>query len=147
MQSKLIFEREGLKTYALVYEKGDEVISTLQAFAEEHKLGTSHFTAIGAFKHTIVGFFDRKKMDYLKIPIKEQMEVLSLTGNITLSDEGYKVHAHAVLGKADASALGGHILEAHVWPTLEVIVEEAPKHLRRQIDPETGLPLLDFRGE
>ena len=147
MQSKLIFEREDLKTYVLVYEKGDEVISILQAFAEEHKLGTSHFTAIGAFKHAIVGFFDRKRMDYLKIPIKEQVEVLSLTGNITLSDEGYKIHAHAVLGKSDASALGGHILEAHVWPTLEVIVEESPKYLRRQIDSETGLPLLDFRSE
>ena len=147
MQSKLIFEREGLKTYALVYEKGDEFVSVLQAFAEEHQLGTSHFTAIGAFKHAIVGFFDREKMDYLKIPIKEQVEVLSLTGNITLSDKEYKVHAHAVLGKSDASALGGHILEAHVWPTLEVIVEESPKHLLRQIDPETGLALLDFRNQ
>src|SRR5919106_1403139 len=111
MQSKLIFEREGLKTYALVYEKGEEVISALQAFAEEHKLGTSHFTAIGAFKHAVVGFFDRDTMDYLKIPIKEQVEVLSLTGNITLENERYKIHAHAVLGKSDASALGGHILE------------------------------------
>jgi predicted DNA-binding protein with PD1-like motif len=119
----------------------------LQSFAEENKLGTSHFTAIGAFKHAIVGFFDREKMDYLKIPIKEQVEVLSLTGNITLSDEGYKIHAHAVLGKSDASAIGGHILEAHIWPTLEVIVEESPKHLLRQMDPETGLPLLEFRSE
>jgi hypothetical protein len=50
----------------------------LQAFAEEHKLGTSHFTAIGAFKHAVVGFFDRTKMDYIKIPIKEQVEVLSV---------------------------------------------------------------------
>jgi uncharacterized protein len=147
MQSKLIFEREGLKTYALVYEKGDEFVSALQTFAEEHKLGTSHFTAIGAFKHAVVGFFDRKKMDYLKIPIKEQVEVLSLTGNITLSDDGYKIHTHTVLGQSDASAIGGHILEAHVWPTLEVILEESPKHLRRQTDPETGLPLLDFRSE
>jgi uncharacterized protein len=147
MQSKLIFKREGLKTYALVYEKGDEFISLLQAFAEKHKLGTSHFTAIGAFKHAVVGFFDREKMDYLKTPIKEQVEVLSLTGNITLSEEGYKVHAHAVLGKSDASALGGHVLEAHVWPTLEVIIEESPRHLLRQIDPETGLALLDFRNE
>ena len=147
MQSKLIFEREGLKTYVLVYEQGDEFISSLETFAQQHRLRASHFTAIGAFTHAIVGFFDRKKMDYLKIPIKEQVEVLSLTGNITLSDEGYKVHAHAVLGKSDASALGGHMLEAHVWPTLEVIVEESPRHLLRQIDPETGLALLDFRNE
>lgn len=85
-------------------------------------------------------------MDYLKFSIKEQVEVLSLTGNITFSDEGDKVHAHVVLGKADASAIGGHILEAHIWPTLEVIVEEAPQHLLRRTDPQTGLPLLEFRS-
>jgi len=147
MKSKLIFEREGLKTYALVYEKEDEFMSELQRFAEQHALAASHFTAIGAFSDAVVGFFDRKNMDYLKIPIQEQVEVLSLTGNITLSEEGYKVHAHAALGKSDASALGGHILEAHIWPTLEVIVEESPKHLLRQMDPETGLPLLDLRNE
>ena len=147
MQSKLIFEREGLKTYALVYEQDDEFISTLEVFAEQHALAASHIAAIGAFSHAVVGFFDRKKMDYLKIPIQEQVEVLSLTGNITHSDEGYKVHAHVVLGKADASAIGGHILEAHVWPTLEVIVEQSPKHLLRQIDLETGLALLDLRKQ
>ena len=146
MESKLIFEREGLKTYAFVYEKGDEFMSELQGFAERHTLAASHFSAIGAFSQAVVGFFDRDKMDYLKIPIKEQVEVLSLTGNITLNNDEYKVHAHAVLGKSDASAIGGHILEAHVWPTLEVIVEESPGHLLRRADPETGLDLLEFRS-
>jgi predicted DNA-binding protein with PD1-like motif len=147
MQSKLIFEGKGLKTYVLVYEEGDEFLSLLEAFAKQQKLRASHFTAIGAFTQAVVGFFDRKKMDYLKIPIKEQVEVLSLTGNITLSEDGYKVHAHAVLGKSDASTIGGHIIEAHVWPTLEVIVEESPQHLLRQMDPETGLALLEFRNQ
>lgn len=147
MLSKVIFEHGALKTYVVVYEQGDEFISGLQGFAEAHALAASHFSAIGAFKHAILGYFDRKQMDYLKTPIKEQVEVLSLLGNITLSDEGYKVHAHVVLGKPDATAIGGHIIEAHVWPTLEVIVEESPRHLVRQIDPETGLALLDFRNE
>jgi predicted DNA-binding protein with PD1-like motif len=147
MESKLIFEREGLKTYALVYEKGDEFISELQGFAEQHALAVSHLTAIGAFSEAVVGFFDRQIMDYKKIPVNEQVEVLTLVGNITVSDDGYKVHAHAVLGKADASAVGGHILEAHIWPTLEVVVEESQKHLFRTTDPETGLPLLDLKTQ
>jgi uncharacterized protein len=147
MESKIIFEREGLKTYALVYEKGDEFMSELQRFAEQHALAASHFTAIGAFSDAVVGFFDRQKMNYKKIPVNEQVEVLTLVGNITSSNGEHKIHAHAVLGKPDASALGGHILEAHIWPTLEVIVEESPKHLLRQMDPETGLPLLELRNE
>lgn len=145
MKSKLIFEHNGLKTYVLIYEKGEEFVSKLQAFAELHSLTASHFTAIGAFNDAVLGYFERQNMDYKKIQVKEQVEVLTLVGNITSSEGEPKIHAHAVLGKADASAIGGHILEAHVWPTLELVIEESPKHLLRRMDAETGLPLLDLR--
>jgi uncharacterized protein len=147
MESKLIFEHNGLKTYVLIYDKGDEFISGVQTFAKQHSLNASHFTAIGAFSDAIIGFFDKQIMDYKKIPVNEQVEVLTLVGNITLSHGEYKVHAHAVFGKSDASTVGGHVLEGHVWPTLEVVLEESLKHLIRQKDPETGLPLLELRNQ
>jgi predicted DNA-binding protein with PD1-like motif len=89
------------------------------------------------------GYFDRERKDYKKIPIKEQVEVLALTGNIALSDGQPKAHAHLVVGKSDGTAHGGHLLEAHVWPTLEVIVVESPRYLRRKFDRATGLTLID----
>jgi Fe-S oxidoreductase len=52
------------------------------------------------------------------------------------------VHAHVVLGKSDGSAHGGHLLEAHVRPTLEVTLAEAPRYLHRKHDPESGLALI-----
>ena len=147
MESKLVYELEGLKTYVLVYKKGDEFTSELETFAKKYTLASSHFTAIGAFNDAVLGFFDRQNMDYKKIPVQEQVEVLTLIGNITMHHGEYKIHAHAVLGKADASAVGGHIFEAHIWPTLEVVVEESPKHLLRQTDAETGLPLLKLESK
>jgi len=66
------------------------------------------------------------------------------TGVITLDGEKPKLHAHIVVGRSDGGARGGHLLEGHVWPTLEVIVEELPKHLQRRTDPETGLALIDL---
>jgi predicted DNA-binding protein with PD1-like motif len=74
----------------------------------------------------------------------ELVEVLNLTGNIALADGEPKLHPHVVLGKADGSAHGGHLLEGHVRPTLEVIVTESPVHLRRRSDPETGLALIEL---
>ena len=71
------------------------------------------------------------------------MEVLSLVGDIALDGEVPRVHAHVVVGKADGSAHGGHLLEAHVWPTLEVLLVTTPDHLRRRFDPETGLALIE----
>jgi predicted DNA-binding protein with PD1-like motif len=59
-----------------------------------------------------------------------------------LRDGKPAVHAHAVIGKKDGTAHGGHLLEAHIRPTCEVILTESPIHLQKQIDPESGLVLI-----
>ena len=143
MKSKLINE-SGEKTFAVIFEKGDEVIETLRRFANEQRLLASHFTAIGALSNVVIGFFDPAKKQYKKIPIREQVEVLSLTGGITFEGDVPKIHAHIVLGKADGTAYGGHLLEGHVFPTIELILVESPKYLQRRLDKETGLALIDL---
>ena len=131
------------RTWALIFDKGDEPVAGLTAFAKAQKLGAAHFTAIGAFSDVTLGYFDRAKRDYKKIPLHEQVEVLSLLGDVALDKGEPKVHAHVVVGRADGEARGGHLLEAHVWPTLEVVLVESPRHLRKRHDPETGLALID----
>ena len=140
MKSKQLDER----TYALVFDKGDEVMSNLTEFARVHKLTAAHFTAIGAFSDVTLGYFERDRKDYHRIPIGEQVEVLSLVGDVARKGDQPEVHAHVVVGKADGSAHGGHLLEAHVWPTLEVVLSESAAHLRKRIDEETGLALIDL---
>ncbi len=92
----------------------------------------------------MLGYFDRQAKDYKKIPNEEQVEALSLVGDIALKGDSPQVHAHLVVGKADGTAYGGHLLQAHVWPTLEVILTESPRHLCRKTDAETGLALIDL---
>jgi predicted DNA-binding protein with PD1-like motif len=142
VKTKLLHEQQGQKTFAVVFGTGDEVINGLQAFAKENHLGGSHFTAIGAFSDVTMGFFDWDKKDYQKLQINEQVEVLSCIGDIALDKGEPKVHAHVVVGKSDGTAHGGHLMEARVRPTLEVIVVESPKHLIRRTDDETGLALI-----
>jgi uncharacterized protein len=146
MRAKLINDAPQ-KTWALIFEKGDEVISNLNRFAREQELSASQFTGIGAFSALTLGFFVLEKKDYSQIAIREQVEVLSLIGDISLKENEPKVHAHVVVGKIDGTAHGGHLLEAHVMPTLELILTESPRHLRRAIDPETGLALIRIEGE
>jgi len=141
MRSQLIHSGE-LKTWAIVFETGDEPASGLAQFASEHHLAASRFTAIGAFSECVLGFFNFEKRDYKRIPIVEQVEVLSLIGDVALDGAEPKVHAHVVLGKSDGTAHGGHLISARVKPTLEVILTEAPRHLHRTMDPATGLALI-----
>ncbi len=142
MRSKLL-DATGQKTFALVLDKGDEVMAELTAFAKAESVAAAHFTAIGAFSAVTLGYFDRASKEYLKIPVREQVEVLSLIGDIALAKDGPQVHAHVVIGGRDGGARGGHLLDARVWPTLEVILVESPRHLHRRHDPDSGLALIE----
>ena len=92
----------------------------------------------------MLGYFQWETKHYKKIPIGEQVEVLSLLGDVAVGDQGPTLHLHAVLGKADGSVVGGHLIEAYVRPTLEVILIQPPSYLRKRKDPETGLALSDL---
>ena len=143
MKAKLLDERDGRRTYMLVCDVGDEVTSSLLEFARETHLEGSSFTAIGAFEDVVFGWFDWDAKEYRRIPLSEQVEVVSFAGNIALSSTGEPaLHAHVAVAKQDGSAWGGHLLEAHVRPTLEVVLIESPTHLRRKVDPRYGFAFI-----
>jgi predicted DNA-binding protein with PD1-like motif len=143
MKAALLNEHGGLRTFALVLAIGDEAIAAIASFATERQLRATQFTAIGAFSRVVVSYFDWATKQYRNIPIGEQVEVLSLIGDITLENGKPKVHAHAVISKADGTAHGGHLVEGHVRPTLEVVMTETPGYLKRRFDAESGLALID----
>ncbi|MGN6136421.1 MAG: PPC domain-containing DNA-binding protein [Aureliella sp.] len=145
MQSKLLDQHSPEKIFALIFQAGDEVLSGLTSFAKERRLSASHFTAIGAMREVVLGYFDWEQRDYVEIPVQEQVEVLSMVGDIALADGQPKVHAHVVLGRRDGSTVGGHLLRGIVRPTLEVVLGEAPAHLQRKFDAESGLALIDLK--
>lgn len=144
MKAKLLNDDQQ-KTYALIFDKGDEVMAGLKQFATDNQLSASQFTAIGGFSDVMLGYYDVAIKDYKKIPVNEQVEVLTLAGDITLKPDGsVQVHAHAVIGMSDGTARGGHLLSATVFPTLEVVLTESPAYLRRQMDEETGIALISL---
>jgi uncharacterized protein len=110
----------------------------------EQEVEAASLTAIGAFTRAVLGYFQWETKQYKKIPVSEQVEVLSLLGDVAVGDQGPTLHLHAVLGKADGSVVGGHLIEAYVRPTLEVILIQPPSYLRKRKDPETGLALIDI---
>ncbi|GAA4505606.1 MULTISPECIES: PPC domain-containing DNA-binding protein [Nonomuraea] len=144
MKSRVLTSSDGVSVHAIIMDKGDEAMAELQRWAEEHEVTAASLTAIGAFSGATLGYFDPERGGYLRIPVREQVEVLSLTGDIAVADGRPQIHAHAVVGLRDGATRGGHLLEATVWPTLEVIVRESPVWLRKRHDPETGLCLIDL---
>ncbi len=143
MRWKLLHEVEGQRTFVVVCQTDDEAVSTLEAFACDQGIAGARFTAIGGFRNAILGYFDWRDRQYHPIPVLEQVEVLSITGDVARAGDRPKVHAHAVLGRRDGQALGGHLIEGHVRPTLELVLVETPTHLVRVHDAASGLALID----
>jgi uncharacterized protein len=143
MQYRSIHESSGQRTFAVVLETGEEILSSLQSFVEKENIHAASFSAIGALSDASLRYFDWEKKEYQKIPVREQVEVASLIGDVADSLDGKPtLHIHIVLGTRDGSAKAGHLGEGHVRPTLEVIVTESPTHLRKVKDPESGLALI-----
>lgn len=143
MHYRLLEERDGRRTYAVVLEIGEQLMSTLTDLAKELNLIGSSVVGIGGFQHARLGYFDWERSNFIENVVDEQVEVLSFQGNIAEGENGNpKLHAHVVLGRSDASTRGGHLVEAIVRPTLEAIITESPEHLHRHHDEKTGLVLL-----
>jgi len=143
MHVQLLSENHGRKEYAVIFSKGDEAFSGLNEFAEKYHVTSAHFTAIGALRGATLAWFSPERKMYQKIPVEGQLEVASMIGDIAVFNGKPVVHTHMVVGLADGTARAGHVLEAHVWPTLEVMVTVEPNAMRKSLDPETGLSLID----
>jgi uncharacterized protein len=142
MKSKLLLDTPGEKTWALIFDTGEEAVAGMLEFAEKESITAAHFSAIGAFSRAVLGYFDWQTKQYARIPVDEQAEVVTLLGDIAIGDGKPKLHAHAALAKRGGVTVGGHLMEGYVRPTLEVVLTRSPAYLKRQFDEASGIALI-----
>lgn len=131
--------------YLIRLEPEEEALTALRAWAQNEDVGCAALWAIGAMRRATVGHFDPTARTYHRIQVEEQVEVLSLMGNVARAADGTPiVHVHVVLSRPDGSTVGGHLMEGIVFPMLEVIALVCPDPLFRRPDPTTGLTIWDL---
>jgi uncharacterized protein len=143
MKVRLLTENRRVKSYTIVLAKGDEVLSGLTGFAKQNKVTSASFTAIGAFSRATVAWFDASRKEFKLNPIDQQVELVSMIGDIGLSSDQPVVHMHVAVALPDGTVKGGHLIDAHVFPTLELFMTVYPTPLHKQLDEATGLKLID----
>jgi uncharacterized protein len=143
MKVRLLSDNNGVKNYAIVLAKGDEVMSGLTDFARQNNVTSASFTAIGAFRQATVAWFDDSRKEFKLIPINEQVELVSMIGDVALVKGQPAVHTHASVASPDGTVRGGHVINAYVFPTLELFLTVYPTPLHKETDPPTGLKLID----
>lgn len=135
-------------TYVLRFEDGEPFPGRFLDFLAAEGVISASLTGIGALRRVRIAFFDIATREYRDAEFDEQMEVLALVGNVALYEDEPLAHIHVTLGRADYSVVGGHLREGVVRPTLEVTLavnaRAGSDGLRRRLDPNCGLPLLDL---
>ena len=122
MTSKLL-GRSG-RRYAAVFDAGDDLLDRLQQFLAAENVAAAKFCGIGGFQRATLAYYDMEQKGYLPIEIDEQVEVLSILGNVATYQGKPRIHAHCVVGHRDGRTTGGHLVSGSVRPTLEMMIDE-----------------------
>mgnify|MGYP002724350823 CR=1 FL=1 len=128
-------------TFIVSLKNREEITKAVTAFAEELGIKTGVIHGIGAVNEATLRFFDPATKEYVDKTFPEQMEISNLTGNISRMDEKPYIHLHITLGRADYTALAGHLLTATIHGAGELVIEKFDGEAGRQYDDETGLNL------
>jgi uncharacterized protein len=123
------------RSWIIVFADGDEVMSGLTDWVRLEKIAGAHLSALGAFSSAKFAWFDKDKRAYRDIPVNEQVECVSLTGDVGLVNGHPALHVHGCVAREDGSIRGGHLLEATVFPTLELFLTESQAPLVKNSIP------------
>lgn len=135
--------RQTDRGYILRLDRGEEILTSVTAFAKAEKIEAAFVTGIGAVKDVTLGIFQRDKKEYSQKAFDGEYELLSLDGNLSMVDGEQFTHLHCVLSGNDYVAFGGHLFGATVAVTGELRVVPLGGRLERRLNPEIGLKLLD----
>ncbi len=133
---------QNLPSVALRFTKGEELISLLTTYAKETNISFASFTLIGACSSVLLSYYNLDTKQYEDKEVKEDMEIVSVIGNISLKDNEPVIHSHGVFSKRDFSTIGGHLKSIMISGTGEVFLMVYPVQITREYDEDTGLFLL-----
>lgn len=131
-------------TYIVRINPGQKLIASLLQFCRQQNIGLAEISGVGSLKSATLGFFDPESKQYVEQIITEPLELASLIGNVTLMDGEVIIHPHAVIAGADYAAKAGHLVEAEVSLTAEVIISRIDGSVNKIFNDKLGLKLMNF---
>lgn len=134
--------------YYIRMDKGDEILSSLSEICACEGIKTAKINGIGGCQKAVVGVFDLEKKDYDREEVNAMLELISLDGNVTYYESKPYIHAHATFAyqtqDGRSAVLSGHLLEAVIGLTGEIILTPANGVITRRFDDTLGIRIWEF---
>lgn len=139
----MIFHKVSITEFLIRLESGEQICASLLNFIAKTKFQSAVFYGIGATSEVILGCYDQKLKDYNFKLFQDQLEIASLTGNITYKKEKLYLHAHIVLSNENGFNIAGHLKEAKANPTCEIYLKGFDVKISRALDKSSRLYLIE----
>ncbi len=131
-------------TLVVRIDRGEEILSCVKAVAVREAVRLARVSALGAVGSFTVGAFDTAHKTYRSNRFEGDYEIVSLTGTIDTMDGAFYCHLHMSAGDAEGRVFGGHLNEAVVSGTCEMVIDCIPGTVDRAFDEDVGLNLFRF---
>ena len=131
--------------YIIRIDRDEEIVANLEKVCKQENITLGNISGIGAADKTIIGVYDVEKQELITQEFTGTHEISNLSGNVSEMNDQTYLHLHACIGGPDLKAYAGHLKEAVVGGTCEVIIDSFEGHIDREKDEEvTGLNLIKF---
>jgi predicted DNA-binding protein with PD1-like motif len=137
------YQRFGTR-YQVRLETGEPLVESLTPWLVARGIEYASVTGLGAVQHATFSWFNWEQKVYETHPFDEQMELVSLVGNVTIREDAPFLHAHVSLGRRDLSLMGGHVNELVARPLLEIWLAQEEDTVKRVLDESCGLYVMDL---
>ena len=126
-------------------DKGEYINQKLLEIAECESLTSGWISGLGAISDVEVAYYEIDEKVYVKKNYKDDYELLSLTGNVTLLNQKPFIHTHISFSDTKFNAYGGHLFDAKVIAACELLILCSPYTINRKLNCNIGLSLWDIK--
>ena len=131
-------------TYAVRFERGEEILACLTALCEKEGIHLATVEALGAVDHAVLCVYDVPTKSFFRHTFDGPMEIGSLTGSVTTKEGKVYLHLHGTVCGSDLVAHGGHINELRVSATCEMFLHTREGTIERKMNDDIGLNMFEF---
>lgn len=134
-------------------KKGDKLVESIEDVLNKENIKAGSISGIGACDKLEIGLFDPSKKEYKTKKFEENLEIASLTGNISNKDGKLYTHFHIICGMVESdpskgsfggAAIAGHLNEAEISLTAEIVISIIDGDINRKYDQDLGINLIEF---
>ena len=128
--------------YVLKVSVGEDVMVELKIFCQDQEIEAASFFAIGAAKEIQIAWYNIHKKEDVKRDIQQELEIVSLLGNVAIEGKETLVHAHGSFSDKNMQIMAGHVNKLVVGAACEIVLTKLEGKIEKTYDDETGLKLM-----